>query len=60
VGMKAKKIPPSIRAYFVEMGSQGGKLGGKIRAAKLDPERRREIAAKASAARWGKRNGGAT
>jgi hypothetical protein len=52
--MKVKKLPASIRAYFVEMGSQGGKLGGKIRAQKLNPERRKEIAVKAAAARWKK------
>jgi hypothetical protein len=30
----------------------GGKLGGPARAKKLTPERRREIAIKASKARW--------
>jgi len=54
--MRAKKIPEDIRAYFAKMGSQGGKLGGRIRAEKLNPERRKEIAAKASAARWSKKN----
>jgi general stress protein YciG len=29
-----------------------GKKGGKARAAKVDPERRREIAQKAAAKRW--------
>lgn len=36
----------------VELGRQGGLKGGKVRAAKLSPERRREIARKAAAARW--------
>jgi hypothetical protein len=58
VGMKAQKIPASIKAYFAEMGSQGGKLGGRIRADKLNPERRKEIAVKAAAARWKKPNAG--
>jgi hypothetical protein len=54
--MKTKKIPADIMAYFVEMGSQGGKIGGRIRAEKLNPERRREIAQKAAVARWAKRD----
>lgn len=33
--------------------SKGGKKGGKARAAKLTPEKRREIARKAAATRWG-------
>jgi hypothetical protein len=48
-------MTPEIRAYFAKMGSEGGKLGGKIRAEKLTPERRREIALKANAARTAKR-----
>ena len=39
----------------VELGRLGGLKGGKTRAAKLSPERRREIARKAAAARWGVR-----
>jgi len=52
--MKTKKLPAEIRDYFAKFGKEGGKLGGKIRAEKLNPERRREIAAKAAAARWQK------
>jgi hypothetical protein len=37
-----------------EMGRRGGLRGGKARAEKLSPERRKEIAEKAAAARWGK------
>jgi hypothetical protein len=33
-----------------------GKLGGKARAVKLTPERRAEIARKAAAKRWGRRD----
>ncbi len=33
---------------------KGGQAGGKARAAKLSAERRREIARKAAAARWGR------
>ncbi|HVF12606.1 MAG TPA: hypothetical protein VNA87_05930 [Actinomycetota bacterium] len=36
----------------VELGRKGGLKGGKARAEKLTPERRREIAKKAAAARW--------
>ena len=38
----------------VELGRQGGLIGGKRRAAKLSPERRREIAQRAAQARWSK------
>jgi hypothetical protein len=40
-------------AAAVELGRKGGLVGGKKRAEKLTPERRREIAKKAAAARWG-------
>jgi hypothetical protein len=39
----------------VELGRKGGLKGGKARAEKLTPERRREIARKAAEARWAKR-----
>jgi hypothetical protein len=38
----------------VARGKLGGSKGGKLRAAKLSPERRAEIARKAAEARWGK------
>jgi hypothetical protein len=37
----------------VERGRKGGSKGGKLRADKLTPERRREIAQQAARARWG-------
>lgn len=40
----------------VARGKLGGAKGGKLRADKLTPERRSEIARKAAAARWGSRN----
>ena len=40
----------------VERGKKGGAKGGKLRAERLSPERRREIAQKAAAARWMKRD----
>ena len=36
----------------VALGRLGGQKGGKARAEKLTPERRREIAVKAAQARW--------
>lgn len=36
----------------VERGKKGGSKGGKLRAERLSPERRSEIARKAAAARW--------
>ncbi len=38
----------------VEFTRRAGKKGGRARAEKLSPERRREIAKKAAAARWRK------
>ena len=38
----------------VALGRRGGKKGGRARAAKLSPEQRREIAARAARARWAK------
>ncbi len=38
----------------VALGKLGASKGGKARAAKLSPKKRREIAKKAAAARWDK------
>lgn len=38
--------------HAVALGRLGGLKGGKARASKLTPERRREIAKKAASARW--------
>jgi len=46
----AKKKNPNA----VALGKLGGSKGGKIRAAKLTPEKRREIARQAVLARWAK------
>ena len=40
--------------HAVALGRLGGKKGGKARAKQLTPEKRREIAKKAAAARWNK------
>lgn len=52
-----KKLPKEMqeifakhREYFVEQGARGGKK----RAKRLTSERRRQIAKKAAATRWGK------
>jgi hypothetical protein len=42
---EAKKNPP-------KRGRHGGLKGGKARAAKLSPKRRKEIAKKAAKSRW--------
>jgi hypothetical protein len=47
--MARKKNP-----HAVALGKMGGSKGGKLRAAKLTPERRSEIARKAVQARWAK------
>ena len=39
----------------VALGRRGGLVGGKARAASLTAKRRKEIAKKAAAKRWGKR-----
>lgn len=41
-----------------ELGRRGGLKGGKARAAKLSPERRRAIAQQAAAKRWARNKGG--
>ena len=40
----------------VERGKLGGSKGGHLRAERLSPERRSEIARKAAQARWGSKN----
>jgi len=40
----------------VARGHLGGIKGGQARAANLSPEKRREIAQRAAAARWGRRS----
>jgi hypothetical protein len=54
--MRRKKLPDDIREYFVKMGRVGGRKGVAARMEKVTPERRREIARKAIAARWAKRD----
>jgi hypothetical protein len=49
------KLPEEVLSFFKAEGRKGGLEGGKIRADKLSPKRRKEIAQKAARARWGKR-----
>ena len=44
---------PAKDPAAVSLGRRGGLRGGRARAAKLSPERRREIAKRAAAKRWG-------
>jgi len=46
------EITDEMRAAAAAFGRIGGKIGGRRRAESMTPERRREIAAKAAAARW--------
>jgi hypothetical protein len=56
--MPRHKIAAETLAYFKRMGRKGGKIGGRARADSLTPERRKEIAQKAIAARWAKKDAG--
>lgn len=49
---EAPKKPFDAKA----LGHKGGLKGGKVRAEKLTPEQRKEIAKKAAQARWGKKD----
>lgn len=49
-----KAIDDGKNPYAVLLGRKGGLKGGKARAEKLSPEKRREIAQKAAKARWEK------
>ncbi|HJW28847.1 MAG TPA: hypothetical protein VJ508_06295, partial [Saprospiraceae bacterium] len=46
---------PQKNQAAVELGRLGGKKGGKARAEKLTPERRKEIAKEAAIKRWAKK-----
>ena len=49
--------PTRIRIFNAQaLGHLGGVIGGRVRAERLTPERRVEIAKKAAMARWGKRS----
>lgn len=50
----AESPTPQKDPERVERGKLGGAKGGKLRAERLSPERRAEIARKAATARWSK------
>jgi hypothetical protein len=43
-----------ISQYMAQIGSKGGKIGGKRRLETMTAKQRREVAAKAAKARWSK------
>jgi hypothetical protein len=51
-GQASDTEPDKRNPAAVEMGRLGGQKGGRKRADRLTPERRREIAQKAAQARW--------
>ena len=51
---ESEKPPGHKNPAAVALGRLGGLKGGKARASKLTPERRKEIAEKAARTRWGK------
>ena len=44
--------PQTLSEYFAQIGSKGGKIGGKRRLKTMTPEERRNVAKKAAKARW--------
>ncbi len=51
-GQTPDTVPDDRNPAAVALGKLGGAKGGKARAARLSPERRREIAATAAKKRW--------
>jgi len=49
---KPKKERSPISEYLAEIGRKGGLKGGKVRAERLSPEQRKEIARQAALTRW--------
>ena len=54
-GQIEDKVEDTRNPAAVELGRLGGQKGGKARAAKLSPRKKKAIAKKAAAARWAKR-----
>jgi hypothetical protein len=49
-----KPVPKSISRVMAQMGSKGGKIGGKARLRTMTPEDRSRIASDAARVRWAK------
>jgi hypothetical protein len=47
-------LPKSISEYMAQIGSKGGKIGGKRRLKTMTAEQRKKNAQKAAKARWSK------
>ena len=58
--MAKKKVPADVSEYLAQIGSKGGKVGGKRSLETMTPEQRTERAKKAVAAREAKRQKAAT
>ena len=54
---KNKPLPAEVREIFARYGSEGGKIGGKMRWKGTTPEERSAVARKAAQARWNKAKG---
>ena len=50
--MNAPGTAKGAKSVMAEMGSKGGKIGGKRRAENMSPEQRRASASRAARARW--------
>jgi len=50
---KAKATQSEISRVMSELGTKGGRIGGKRRLETMTPEERSQIALKAAKARWG-------
>jgi hypothetical protein len=51
------QVSKAISRVMAQMGSKGGKIGGKQRLVNMSPERRSEVASQAAKARWAKEKG---
>ena len=54
IGRKGGEAVSGDRQHMAEIGRKGGLKGGKARAEKLSPAKRKAIAQKAAAKRWAK------
>jgi hypothetical protein len=54
IALKVARMAKKKNPHAVALGKRGGSKGGRLRAEKLSPEKRSEIARKAVLARWAK------
>jgi hypothetical protein len=54
IAFKVARMAKKKNPHAVALGKRGGSKGGRLRAEKLSPEKRSEIARKAVLARWAK------